>query len=82
VRERDRRGGKGGGDHRAPFGPEPTSPLVAGGSSSSSSGFVLILLMALAAAVLLSDPAGLGQRVAAAAAIGRDRIARRIDRPG
>jgi hypothetical protein len=82
ARERGRRGGSGGGDPRSPFGPDPTSPLVATGASSGSSGFVLILLLALAAAVTLLDPAGLGQRVAAAAARGRDRIARRIDRPG
>jgi hypothetical protein len=82
VRERDRRGGSGGGHHRIPFAPDPTSPLVATGASSGSPGFVLILLMALAAAVQLLDPAGLSQRVAAAVARGRDRSARRIDRPG
>jgi len=82
ARERGRRGGTGGGDPRSPFGPDPTSPLVATGASGGSSGFVLILLLALAAAVTLLDPAGLSQRVAAAAAHGRDRIARRIDRPG
>jgi hypothetical protein len=38
--------------------------------------------MALAAAVTLTDPAGSGQRVAAAVVGGVDRIARRIDRPG
>jgi hypothetical protein len=82
ARERDRRGGKGGGDRRGPFGPDPTSPLVATGTSGGSSGFVLILLMALAAAVTLLDPAGLGTRVAAAVARGPDRTDRRIDRPG
>jgi hypothetical protein len=82
VRERSRRGA-GGGEHRAPFAPDPTSPpALAGGTSGGSSGFVLILLMALAAAVTLTDPAGLGQRVAPAVANGVDRIARRIDRPG
>jgi hypothetical protein len=83
VRERSRRGAGSGGDRRDPFAPDPTSPPVLnGGSSGGSSGFVLILLMALAAAVTLTDPAGLGQRVAAAVAKGVDRIARRIDRPG
>jgi hypothetical protein len=81
VRERGRRGG-GGGDHRAPFGPDPTTPLVASGASGGSSGFVLILLLALAAAVVLLDPAGLSMRVAAAVARGPDRTDRRIDRPG
>jgi hypothetical protein len=82
VRERDRRGGKGGGNRPDPFAPDPTTPLVASGSSAGSSGFVLLLLMALVAAVTLFDPAGLGQRVAAAVTSGVDRIARRIDRPG
>jgi len=55
---------------------------VASASGGSSTGFALILLMALAAAVVLLDPAGLGGRVATAAVLGRDRIVRRIDRPG
>jgi len=82
VRERGRRGGSGGGDHRAPFGPDPTTPLAASGASGGSSGFVLILLLALAAAVVLLDPAGWSTRVAAAVARGPDRTDRRIDRPG
>jgi hypothetical protein len=83
VREHDRRGGKGGGGlPQTPFGPDPTSPLAATGASGGGSGFVLLLLMALAAAVTLTDPAGSGQRVAAAVVRGVDRIARRIDRPG
>jgi hypothetical protein len=38
--------------------------------------------MAMLAAVLLLDPAGLSVRVATATRSGRDRITRRIDRPG
>jgi hypothetical protein len=84
VRERGRRGGATGpsGPQR-PFGPDPTVPLIAGsGSSGGGTGFVLLLTMALLAAVSLLDPAGLSWRVATATRSVRDRIVRRIDRPG
>jgi len=84
VRERGRRGGAGGGGgpHR-PFAPDPTAPLLAGSSAGGgSTGFFLILTMALLAAVSLADPAGLRWRVATATRSCRDRIVRRIDRPG
>jgi hypothetical protein len=39
-------------------------------------------MLAMLAAVSLLDPAGLGTRVAAAGRNGRQRIARRLERPG
>jgi hypothetical protein len=83
VRERGRRGGAGGDGPRSPFLPEPTVPALAGSSAGSGgTGFVLLLTMALLAAVSLADPAGLSWRVATATRSVRDRIVRRIDRPG
>jgi hypothetical protein len=83
VRERGRRGGAGGDGPPRPFGPDPTVPLIAGSvSSGGGTGFVLLLTMALLAAVSLLDPAGLSWRVATATRSVRDRIVRRIDRPG
>jgi hypothetical protein len=83
VRERGRRGGAGGPGPRSPFTPEPTVPLLAGSSAGGGgTGLVLLLTMALLAAVSLADPAGLSWRVATATRSVRDRIVRRIDRPG
>jgi hypothetical protein len=85
VRERGRRGGAGGGGNgpQRPFGPDPTVPLIAGSvSSGGGTGFFVLLTMALLAAVSLLDPAGLSWRVATATRSVKDRIVRRIDRPG
>jgi hypothetical protein len=83
LRERGRRGGAGGGGSHNPFDPAPSSPLTVGtAASSGGTGFVLLLTMALLAAVSLADPAGLSWRVATATRSVRDRIVRRIDRPG
>jgi hypothetical protein len=65
-----------------PFAPDPATPLLAGGASGSVTAFALILMLALLAAVSLLDPAGLGTRVATAGRNGRQRIARRLERPG
>jgi hypothetical protein len=83
VRERGRRGGAGDDGPQRPFGPDPTVPLIAGSvASGGGTGFFVLLTMALLAAVSLLDPAGLSWRVATATRSGRDRIVRRIDRPG
>jgi len=85
VRERGRRGGAGGGGSgpQPPFGPEPVAPLIAGSAGSGGgTAFFVLLTMALLAAVSLLDPAGLSWRVATATRSVRDRIVRRIDRPG
>ena len=83
VRERGRRGGAGGGGSHSPFDPDPISPLLVGSAAGGGgTGFVLLLTMALMAAVSLLDPAGWSMRVATATRSGRDRIVRRIDRPG
>jgi hypothetical protein len=63
--------------------PDPVAPLLAGSAAGGGgTGFVLLLTMALLAAVSLADPAGLSWRVATATRSVRDRIVRRIDRPG
>jgi hypothetical protein len=83
VRERGRRGGADPSGPQSPFAPEPVVPLIAGSASGGGgTGFVLLLTMALLAAVSLADPAGLSWRVATATRSVRDRIVRRIDRPG
>jgi hypothetical protein len=85
VRERGRRGGAGGGGNgpQRPFGPDPTVPLIAGSvASGGGTGFFVLLTMALLAAVSLLGPAGLSWRVATATRSVKDRIVRRIDRPG
>jgi hypothetical protein len=83
VRERGRRGGADPGGPQTPFVPDPVVPLIAGSASGGGgTGFVLLLTMALLAAVSLADPAGLSWRVATATRSVRDRIVRRIDRPG
>jgi hypothetical protein len=83
VRERGRRGGADPGGPQSPFAPDPVVPLIAGSSAGGGgTGFVLLLTMALLAAVSLADPAGLSWRVATATRSVRDRIVRRIDRPG
>ena len=83
VRERGRRGGADPGGPQSPFAPDPVVPLIAGSAAGGGgTGFVLLLTMALLAAVSLADPAGLSWRVATATRSVRDRIVRRIDRPG
>jgi hypothetical protein len=83
VRERGRRGGADPSGPQSPFAPEPVVPLIASSASGGGgTGFVLLLTMALLAAVSLADPAGLSWRVATATRSVRDRIVRRIDRPG
>jgi len=83
VRARGRRGGAGPSGPQSPFAPDPVVPLIAGSSAGGGgTGFVLLLTMALLAAVSLADPAGLSWRVATATRSVRDRIVRRIDRPG
>jgi hypothetical protein len=83
VRERGRRGGADPSGPQLPFAPDPVVPLMAGSSTGGGgTGFVLLLTMALLAAVSLADPAGLSWRVATATRSVRDRIVRRIDRPG
>jgi hypothetical protein len=51
-------------------------------AGSGGTAFFVLLTMALLAAVSLFDPAGLSWRVATATRSVRDRIVRRIDRPG
>jgi hypothetical protein len=83
VRERGRRGGAGGGGSPSPFNPEPNVPLTVGSAATGGgTAFFVLLTMALLAAVSLLDPAGLSWRVATATRSVRDRIVRRIDRPG
>jgi hypothetical protein len=83
VRERGRRGGADPSGPQSPFAPDPVVPLIAGSAAGGGgTGFVLLLTMALLAAVSLADPAGLSWRVATATRSVRDRIVRRIDRPG
>jgi hypothetical protein len=83
LRERGRRGGADPSGPQSPFVPDPVAPLLAGSAAGGGgTGFVLLLTMALLAAVSLADPAGLSWRVATATRSVRDRIVRRIDRPG